>query len=166
MDDREKQAEKLPPAGENIRKPLLNRENPAGKEAVKMEAEKAGTKEAGTKEAKNRRKVGEEYEGRAADFLEKQGLRILERNFRCRQGEIDLIARDGRYLVFVEVKYRSGKGQGSGLEAVGRQKQHRIIRAAELFLIKNRLSVDTPCRFDVIAVDQGEIHWVPDAFGC
>ncbi|MBQ1311526.1 MAG: YraN family protein [Blautia sp.] len=133
---------------------------------MKTEAEKAGTKEAGTKEAKNRRKVGEEYEGRAADFLEKQGLRILERNFRCRQGEIDLIARDGRYLVFVEVKYRSGKGQGSGLEAVGRQKQHRIIRAAELFLIKNRLSVDTPCRFDVIAVDQGEIHWVPDAFGC
>ena len=66
----------------------------------------------------NKRQTGADQEVLAAVWLEKQGLRILEKNYRCRQGEIDLIARDGRYLVFVEVKYRKGIHTGHPSEAV------------------------------------------------
>ena len=66
----------------------------------------------------NKREVGAAYEEAAAVFLEKNGVRILERNFRCRQGEIDLIGRDGEYLVFFEVKYRKNADAGLPAEAV------------------------------------------------
>ena len=65
----------------------------------------------------NKREVGAAYEEAAAVFLEKNGVRILERNFRCRQGEIDLIGRDGEYLVFFEVKYRKNADAGFPAEA-------------------------------------------------
>ena len=70
----------------------------------------------------------------AAAYLKKKGYRILEANFRCRFGEIDLIARDGAYLVFIEVKYRSSLKDGDSLEAVNRRKQRKIIRVAEYYL--------------------------------
>ena len=66
-------------------------------------------------------------------LLKKKGYRILEANFRCRFGEIDLIARDGAYLVFIEVKYRSSLKDGDSLEAVNRRKQRKIIRVAEYY---------------------------------
>ena len=66
----------------------------------------------------NKRQTGSHYEETAAAFLTSKGYRVLERNFRCRQGEIDLICRHGRYLVFAEVKYRSGLTMGSPAEAV------------------------------------------------
>ena len=66
----------------------------------------------------NKRQTGSRYEETAAAFLTSKGYRVLERNFRCRQGEIDLICRHGRYLVFAEVKYRSGLSKGSGLLSV------------------------------------------------
>ena len=66
----------------------------------------------------NKRKTGSRYEEQAAAFLEKQGLLVIEKNFRCKSGEIDLIARDGRYLVFVEVKYRSSGSNGYAAAAV------------------------------------------------
>ena len=69
----------------------------------------------------------------AAAYLKKKGYQILEANFRCRFGEIDLIARDGGYLVFIEVKYRSSP-TGDSLEAVNRRKQRKIIRVAEYYL--------------------------------
>ena len=71
----------------------------------------------------------------AAAYLKKKGYRILEANFRCRFGEIDLIARDGAYLVFIEVKYRSSLKDGDSLEAVNRGKQRKIIRVAEYYLL-------------------------------
>ena len=74
----------------------------------------------------NRRKIGAAYEEAAAVFLEKNGVHILEKNFRCRQGEIDLIGRDGEYLVFFEVKYRKSADLGLPAEAVGAAKQRRI----------------------------------------
>ena len=66
----------------------------------------------------NKRKTGAEYEEKAASWLEKQGMRILEKNYRCREGEIDLVAMDGSYLVFVEVKYRRDQHAGHPAEAV------------------------------------------------
>ena len=80
----------------------------------------------------NTRQTGNVYEQMAADYLEKQGMRILERNFRRgRNGEIDIIGRDGKYLVFVEVKYRSGDEKGNAAEAVTTAKQRTICRVAQ-----------------------------------
>ena len=78
----------------------------------------------------------------AAAYLKKKGYRILEANFRCRFGEIDLIARDGAYLVFIEVKYRSSLKDGDSLEAVNRRKQRKIIRVAEYYLCMHQEKAD------------------------
>ena len=94
--------------------------------------------------------LGERGERAAAAFLRKRGMRILVRNYRVPGGEIDLIARDGETLVFVEVKTRRA---GSPAEAVDRDKQRRISRAAIGFLKKHgMLDRNVPSRFDVVAV--------------
>ena len=82
----------------------------------------------------NRRQVGTEYERQAAAFLEERGCEVIERNYRCRLGEVDLIVRDGNYLVFVEVKYRQSERTGHPLEAVNPAKQRRISRTAVWYL--------------------------------
>ena len=112
----------------------------------------------------NKRRLGGFYEEQAARYLEEQGLAILEHNYRCRFGEIDLIAQDGEYLVFVEVKYRSSRQSGSPLAAVDAAKQHVISRVAKNYLLTCRRSVDIPCRFDVVGFDGDEITWVKNAF--
>ena len=112
----------------------------------------------------NRRKVGTQFEQLAAQYLEKQGYRILETNFRCRQGEIDLIARDGRYLVFVEVKYRRGRSSGTPLEAVSPLKQRQISKIALFYLNRYKLGEDQPIRFDVVGISPGGITHVENAF--
>ncbi len=112
----------------------------------------------------NKRKTGALYEQRAALFLENEGYRVLERNFRCRQGEIDLIALDGKCLVFLEIKYRRDDRLGSGAEAVGFAKQQRIIRCAEYYLAKHAQYAAMPCRFDVVSVCGGKTVLYKDAF--
>ena len=97
-------------------------------------------------------------------FLEKRGLQIREKNFRCRSGEIDLIAQDERYLVFVEVKYRKYGRSGSSFAAVGREKQRIISRVAMFYLIAHGYRELPPCRFDVVGIDGKEIHWIKNAF--
>ena len=82
----------------------------------------------------NKRKTGQEQEVKAACFLKTQGYQILERNYRCKKGEIDLIAREGQYLVFVEVKYRSTNESGLPEEAVDLRKQRQISRVAAWYL--------------------------------
>ena len=116
------------------------------------------------KENYNKRRLGGVYEEQAARYLEEQGLVIVERNYRFRFGEIDLIAQDGEYLVFVEVKYRSSRNSGSPLAAVDAAKQHVISRVAKNYLLTCRRSVDIPCRFDVVGFDGDEITWVKNAF--
>lgn len=112
----------------------------------------------------NKRRTGAEYEVRAAKWLEKQGFCILERNFYCRQGEIDLVAEDGPYLVFVEVKYRRDNRSGHPLEAVGPYKQKRLIQAAQAYCHKRRIPENRACRFDVISILDDEILHVKNAF--
>lgn len=113
----------------------------------------------------NKRKVGGYYEDLAAAYLKKKGYVILEQNFTCRQGEIDLIVRDGNTYVFVEVKYRRNLSSGYPEEAVGNAKQRTICRAALYYLKKYVRSVDVPCRFDVTTVlGNGKIHHIPNAF--
>lgn len=112
----------------------------------------------------NRREIGAYYEQKAADYLESEGYVIREKNYRCHVGEIDIIAQDGRYLVFVEVKYRKDKRQGGAFMAVDGRKQHRISRVAAYYLMENHRMDDCPCRFDVIAVDGEDIKLLKNAF--
>lgn len=96
--------------------------------------------------------------------MRQKGLRILERNFRCRSGEIDLIARDGRYLVFVEVKYRKNLKSGNSFSAVGKEKQRTISKVAMFYLLAKGYCDEIPCRFDVVGIDGKEIRWIKNAF--
>ena len=112
----------------------------------------------------NNRKVGADWEEKAAAYLESRGLQILERNFRCRSGEIDLIGRHQGYLVFVEVKYRSGPEKGDAAEAVNYRKQRQICRVADFYRLRHGLGEDTPVRYDVVAVTGEQLVWVENAF--
>lgn len=112
----------------------------------------------------NKRKVGAEKEALAADYLEKAGMRIIERNFRARQGEIDLIGYHNQYLVFVEVKFRSTLSKGSALEAVGSAKQRQICKVADYYRYRHKLGSATMVRYDVVAVQGEEITWIQNAF--
>lgn len=98
----------------------------------------------------NKRQIGTLYEEKAARCLQAAGYEILERNYRCRAGEIDLIAKDHDFLVFVEVKYRENASMGTPLEAVGKTKQQKIRHSAAWYLAEKGLSFETRCRFDVV----------------
>ena len=112
----------------------------------------------------NNRSTGSEYEQKAVDYLSKYNVRITERNFRNRFGEIDLIGYDGEYLVFFEVKYRKGTGSGFGEEAVNYKKQKTICKVADYYRVLHGVSDFSPIRFDVIAISGEEIRWIKDAF--
>lgn len=112
----------------------------------------------------NRREIGSSFEEKAAAFLENRGLKIRERNFRCKCGEIDLIACDGDCLVFIEVKYRKNRSWGGALAAVDRRKQRVISRVARFYLYFHGFGEDVSCRFDVIGIEGNEITWIRDAF--
>jgi len=101
-------------------------------------------------------------EDRAATLLERHGLSIVARNYRTRFGEIDIIARDGESLVFVEVRLRAGTGFGGAAASIGAHKQSRIAAAARLYLLQTRSR--SPCRFDVVTIEAGEPKWLRAAF--
>ncbi len=117
-----------------------------------------------TKTPGNKRETGSVYEDMAARYLTGQGYEILERNFRDRLGEIDIIARQGGYLIFVEVKYRRDTGSGYPEEAVSRQKQQRIRHTASYYLYRRGYGEDVPCRFDVVSITGDEILLFKNAF--
>lgn len=112
----------------------------------------------------NRRQIGTEEEALAAAFLKKQGYRILEHNFRCRLGEIDLIARDGSALVFIEVKYRKNGSYGHPAEAVDYRKQQKICKVADYYRMLHCIPDGQACRFDVVAIQGSGIRLLRDAF--
>ncbi len=113
----------------------------------------------------NKRQMGNRREEQAVSFLRKKGYRILARNFYCRQGEIDIIGEHEGYLVFIEVKYRGGRGCGDPAEAVDWRKQQKLYRAARYYLYKNGYEEDKACRFDVIALyGDGRIEQIENAF--
>lgn len=108
---------------------------------------------------------GAAAENLAAAFLEQEGLRILERNYRCRFGEIDLVARSGRLLIFVEVRARSSERFGGAAGSITGAKRRRLVAAARHYLATHR--VEGACRFDVVLVrgTAGGIEWIENAFG-
>lgn len=111
------------------------------------------------------REIGTKYEDMAAQYLQSKGYFIIERNYHIKQAELDIIARSGSTIVFVEVKYRGSSDMGHPLEAVDALKQKRICRAALHYMSRNKISADnTPIRFDVIGILGQEITHVENAF--
>ena len=112
--------------------------------------------------------AGKHAEHYATRFLIDQGLKLVERNWRCRYGEIDLIMLDRATLVFVEVRYRKSTTFAEPLESVNRAKQQRIIATAHAFLQKNSSWQEHDCRFDVVAAKSSNqtysFDWVQHAF--
>lgn len=108
---------------------------------------------------------GQLAENRAYEFLCQHGLTIVERNYHCKCGEIDLIMRDQDFYVFTEVRLRRHAGYGNSIESITRHKQRKVIRAAEYYLLINNLTNKVPCRFDAIGIDAEErITWLKNAF--
>lgn len=104
-------------------------------------------------------------ESLAAAFLERKGLKVLERNYRCRFGEIDIVAADGAVLVFIEVRARRSDAFGGAAGSITAAKRRRLVAAARHYLAAHRS--DRACRFDVVLVQGSErrVEWLTDAFG-
>jgi len=109
------------------------------------------------------RAIGRDGEEIAAEYLRNNGYRIVEKNYKNRFGEIDVIAKDGNTLVFVEVKTRNTPSYGSPSSAVDSKKQQRIGKVAVTYLTEKRLT-HSPVRFDVVSICDGEIEVIRDAF--
>ncbi len=108
--------------------------------------------------------IGAEFETRALEYLQRQRLRLVARNVRCRGGELDLVMRDiDGGLVFVEVRARSRRRHGGAAASVGWHKRRRLLCAAQHFLA-TRAGAPPACRFDVIAFEGGRLEWIRDAF--
>lgn len=115
--------------------------------------------------------IGQAAEDLACRYLQDQGLHLIERNYRCKRGEIDLVMRDTSSVVFVEVRYRRNHRFGSGAESVDRHKQAKLTATALHYLQSNKAAAKSPARFDVVSVSvQGksahtaEIQWIKNAF--
>ncbi|MDE5616209.1 MAG: YraN family protein [Clostridia bacterium] len=111
----------------------------------------------------NNKKAGIEGENTAIEYLKKKGYRILERNFTSKTGEIDIIAQDKNYLVFVEVKSRDNLKFGYPVESVTLNKARKIVRTAECYLLYRKRQ-NSLCRFDIIEVLKGEVNHIKNAY--
>lgn len=114
----------------------------------------------------NKRSIGTKYETMAAEYLTEHGYKIIERNYRNKYGEIDIIAEDtDGVMVYIEIKYRSSKKCGDPLEAVDYRKQKKISRTAFYHYAGNGYNEEKPCRFDVIAIyGDDSIKHIENAF--
>ena len=121
-----------------------------------------------TRPPEERAAAGREAEDAVCAYLGERGMRVVERNFRARGGEIDVIARDGDILAFVEVRFREEDGYGLPEESVGRAKRRKIVTAARAFLATVSPDFWREARFDVAAVEGGDgpsvIRYYPNAF--
>lgn len=115
-----------------------------------------------------RKQMGNTSEDIALAYLQEQGYQLVVRNFRCKTGEIDLILKKEQYLVFVEVRSRTGRDYGEPSESVNRKKQDKVRKTAQYYLYCNPQFASYYCRFDVISIvwEQGiqNLEWIKDAF--
>lgn len=125
----------------------------------------------------NTKKTGQNAEEIAKHYLLQHGLHYVRSNFHSRFGEIDLIFEDKDTLVFVEVRYRNNIQYGHSFETINQQKQNKIIKTAQYYLQKHRLTESVNCRFDVIGIEptkqqakpsrnKHSINWIKNAFYC
>jgi putative endonuclease len=106
----------------------------------------------------DKQRQGQGWEQQARLHLQRHGLRLVEANFRCKGGEIDLIMQDGDSLVFVEVRQRADRSHGGAAASVTPAKIRRLVRAAQWYL--TRLPVMPACRFDLVAIDGSQLEWL------
>lgn len=120
------------------------------------------------------REQGDYTESLACQYLENKGFKLIERNFNCRLGEIDLIMQDNDVLVFVEVRYRRNNNYGSGADSITNNKQSKLIKAASVYLQKHTKLNKYPARFDVVSItgsvetsnlNKINFDWIENAFG-
>ena len=114
-------------------------------------------------------KTGKDAEQQALEHLQRQGLRLLAQNWLCKRGELDLVMLDGDTVVFVEVRYRKYAQWGGALASIDERKRQKLILAAQFFLLSEHRWADSPCRFDVVAIEstpsgQADLNWLKDAF--
>lgn len=107
---------------------------------------------------------GKAAEDEAVAFLQTQGLHLIERNYRCAFGEIDLIMKEADELVFIEVRWRKNSLYGDAIESIDYEKQKKIMNTATYFLQKQGLLDKKKCRFDVIGFSNTQLDWIKDAF--
>ena len=112
----------------------------------------------------NKREVGKIFESKAKKYLEDNGYDIIETNYYCKLGEIDIIAENEGYLCFIEVKYRDANSVAKGLFAVNKLKQKTIYNVAKVYMLAKKIKEDTACRFDVVSIDGNEITLIKNAF--
>jgi putative endonuclease len=113
----------------------------------------------------DKRIKGDDKERLAEDYLSGKHFHLIERNFLCKSGEIDLIMKDQDYLVFIEVRYRENQEFGGALASITLGKQKKLRRAGEYYLLQHFGNTPPPCRFDVVAIEgQDEIIWIKNAF--
>lgn len=111
------------------------------------------------------KQTGDAWESTALDWLQSKGLHFIAANVRERDGEIDLIMREGSTTVFVEVRYRRSAQFGGAAASVTRSKQHKLLQTARFWLARHNGSFDTvDCRFDVLAFTGNDVEWFKDAF--
>ena len=106
----------------------------------------------------DKRELGRLAEDDALAYLLLQGLKLLQRNFLCQGGELDLIMRDGKSVVFIEVRQRSSSAFGGALASITQPKQRRLTRAAQTWLLTQKSL--PPCRFDAVVIDGGRMEWL------
>ena len=112
----------------------------------------------------NKREIGKEKEQKAADYLEKNGIKVTANNYYGKYGEIDIVAEDGKTLVFVEVKYRKNDSNGKAEESVSKAKMRRLYITAMEYITKNRIAESISVRFDLIAINGNRINWIKNSF--
>ena len=115
------------------------------------------------------KQAGREAEASALLYLQQQGMQLIAQNWLCKRGELDLVMLDGDTVVFVEVRYRRHSGWGGALHSVDFRKQQKVILAAQLFLQHETRWADSPCRFDVVAIEGqpgsgAPLNWLKSAF--
>jgi putative endonuclease len=114
------------------------------------------------------RDTGAQWEQAVAAHLQQSGLRMLQNNFVCRVGEIDLVMAEADCTVFVEVRYRRAATFGDGLDSVGSSKRTKLLRAAQVWLSAHPRRAAAPCRFDVVgctgSLDAPQFDWIRNAF--
>jgi putative endonuclease len=114
----------------------------------------------------NMRERGNYFENQALQYLKRHGLKLLQRNFCCSLGEIDLIMLEQNILVFVEVRYRQNQSYGPAVETISYHKQQKIQKAAHYFLLTHKIYQKNYCRFDSVTIDGEKMKWTKNAFQC
>lgn len=113
----------------------------------------------------NKRVIGGYREEIAKDYLIQQGYKIIDRNFSCKSGEIDIIAKDKEYLCFIEVKYRKNSKYGEASESINYKKQQKLYKCANIYIMANGFGANQNYRFDVVAIEGEKIELIKNAFG-